>query len=399
MYSFNLFSFLSLLVSEYYFGMGLFIFFKNPKSRANQLFTLIAVSMTVWGVGEGMQRAAINPNTALFWATYTVGMGSVIHSTFLLHFWLIFSGQLHSSKWKMPIWVIYLPSLLFLFIRFLFPQLLISGVIKEYWGFSTVGTPLYLVFMLYVFIYSSIVVCLSLMASFRASGKLRQQYRNISLGIMFSLLVSGITQVSRPILHLKIPELTVVSTVVFISLIAYTVNKYGLLVISTKLVAENILGTMEDFVLALDNSLNIVYTNKSVQKYLGFSESDLLNQPYQKIVNIDFSALKFPVQNLETQMITKSGENISVSVSASELREKTGELVGYIFVLRDARKMNDLVKNLKQNSTELEQSKQKLEVNLNELERFNKLMVDRELKMMEMKKYITDLESRLPHLS
>src|SRR4030043_1360405 len=117
MYSFNIYSLLSLLVSELYLMLAVYIFFRNPKGAANRLYFLVGASMALWGIGEGMQRASTDPATAIFWSTYVIGIGSAFQPVFLLHFWLSFSGQISKIKKKLIIPILYIPSMIFLIMR------------------------------------------------------------------------------------------------------------------------------------------------------------------------------------------------------------------------------------------------------------------------------------------
>jgi hypothetical protein len=135
MYNFNFFSVLSLLIAQIYFDLGIYILAKNFKGLANKLFFLTALTMAIWGLGEGMERASVNATDAMFWAQYIVGFGSAFHSSLLLHFWLVFSGQTLKLKKRWFVYSIYLPGTIFFIVRTFFPSLILKGVKSEYWGF------------------------------------------------------------------------------------------------------------------------------------------------------------------------------------------------------------------------------------------------------------------------
>src|SRR4030042_6836573 len=135
MYSFNVYSLISLLVSEFYLMLAVYILFRNPKGAANRLYFLVGASMALWGIGEGMQRASLDPVTATFWVRYVIGIGSAFQPVFLLHFWLVFSGQIAKIKKKIILPILYIPSIIFLAMRLLSPELLVKGMKLEYWGY------------------------------------------------------------------------------------------------------------------------------------------------------------------------------------------------------------------------------------------------------------------------
>jgi PAS domain S-box-containing protein len=406
MYSFNIYSLISLFVAEIYLILAVYIFFRNPKGGANRLFLLVGASMALWGIGEGMERAATDPATAIFWVRYIIGIGSAFHPAFLLNFWLVFSGQISKIKKKLIIPILYIPSMIFLVMRLFYPALLVKGVTQEYWGYSTEGTTLYLFYMLYLVVYTSIVVYFAFRTYFQAQGKLKSQARNIGLGILFVLFVGIATQALRPILPIQVPELTTVSSIIFITLIAYSVNKYGMLVISTKLAAENIIETMEDYVVVIDKNMNIVIVNNSVDNNLDYKEGELMNKPINALLSADISSLtseqllkRFPLVNYRANLITKNGDKISVTANGSVLKEERNEIAGFVFVMRDMRQMTELISKLEQKTKELEtskkdieKSKKELEMRNQELERFNKLAVGRELAMIELKKKLKETE-------
>lgn len=409
MYSFNIFSILGLVASEIYFLLGVYIFAKNPKVSANKLFLFITMMMAIWGLGEGMERASVNPETAFFWANYIAGLGATLYGPVLLHFWLEFSGDINRLKNRLFVFLFYIPGLIFLAIRFFYPPLLVSGVTKEYWGYSTVGTELYQLYMLVVSLYVSVMVFLAFRKAAKSYGKFKRQARNMGLGMLISLGIGILTQTLRPILHFNIPELSVISTFVFVSFITYAMSKYGLLGITLKLVAENIIATMEDYVIAIDKDKNIALVNNSTLRNLSYGESELLREPADKILATDIFSLpqeqlikRFPLNNYEIGLISKNGEKIPVSANAVILKEAPEELIGFVFVLRDMRRITNLISDLRQKTEELEDSKNDLtKVNEQiiksneELKRINQLMIGREFKMGEMKKEMEELRKKL----
>jgi len=405
MYDFSIYSILSLVVSEVYLLISVYILSKNPRSSVNRMFLLVGVSMAVWGLGEGMQRASPDAVTAFLWGNYVTVLGSSFHSVFLLHFWIVFSGKIESFS-KKVIAALYLPGVVFLLVRLVDPGILIKGMSLEYWGYSTEGTPLYIIYMLYVMAYALAVALLALRASRKTYGSLKRQTRNIAVGILLVILIGVATQITRPLFHLGVPELTVTSTIIFISMIAYAVARYNLLTITPKLIAEEVIATMGDYVIAVDRNMRIALVNNSTLREFGYERGDLMGKSLDAVISdktlssgYDELLRNSPLSGRDTFLKKNGGGKVPVSANLSVLREGKRYAYGFVFVLRDMRKMNEMISSLRRKTEELSVSKKKAEDSHRELarrnvelERINKLAVGRELKMVELKKRLEKLE-------
>jgi PAS domain S-box-containing protein len=91
----------------------------------------------------------------------------------------------------------------------------------------------------------------------------------------------------------------------------------------------------------------------------------------------------------------KSGTKMYVEVSTHPLPDYEGRVNEYIHITRDVTKKIELEQSLKENVISLEQAKAELQRKIRELETFNKIAVDRELKMVELKEKIKALEQKL----
>jgi PAS domain S-box-containing protein len=400
MYHLNIFAISSLIAADIYLFLALYVWLRQRRALTNQLFSLVGLTMFFWGLGEGMMRASADGKTAMFWATFVIGLGSAFHPAVLLHFWLVFTDKVRSIRQYPIILVIYLPAAIFFSIRFLQPTLFIRQLSLHYWGYSIEGTQLYLGYMLYVAGYTALVAVLTLRTAAKTRGDLSHQARNIGLGILFCLVIGVITQLSHPLLALPLPELSVISTIIFVSLIAFAVSKYGLMVLTTQLVADNMIATMKDYVLAIDPTGQIALANQSLLTDLGYQEDELRTKTLNSVLADDPGKLPFtelrqkmPLTNYPSELVSKTGERVPVSINASLATGESQEIAGIVLVLRDTRQVNDLINGLRQKTNELEISKSQLERNIGELERFNKMVIDREIKMVELKKRIAELEA------
>jgi hypothetical protein len=127
---------------------------------------MVCFSMSLWGLGEGMHRAALNIETAYPWAAYVVGSGSSLHTVMFFHFLLHFSGIIKKVKHSFLIlFSIYSPFILFTIIRFIDPSLMILELSHQYWGYTVVGTSFYKIFQYLIVGYTILIPILAFIKS------------------------------------------------------------------------------------------------------------------------------------------------------------------------------------------------------------------------------------------
>jgi len=385
----NIFALLTLLNAIIIFSAGNFIFYQNKKNSLNRIFLAICILVAYWSFCQFMYLQAANPQTAYFWTK----VSSV--STFLVplgvHFLLIFTEKSNLLKNKLIFFLLYASALIFTIVD-LTTNLITAQPVKEAWGYSY-GIPdntwFLNIFNVWVMVLIALGGFLVLQYFFKNPNiKRKQQAKYILIGLIAPMIAICVDAVFA-VLKIKTPELSTLSMSWPIFFIGYAIWKYELFIITPKTAAENIIATMTDCLILSDQQGNIVTVNQAAVNLLGYSQSDLIGRSIEMVLNE-----KIPKDNLFKKVIKqkkirdyeinfkdKEEKNIPISLASSVLQDKVGEITGIIFIARDI--------------TERKKIEEKAKSNIAELQKMNKFMIGRELKLSELKAKIKSLEKKM----
>lgn len=199
---------------------------------------------------------------------------------------------------------------------------------------------------------------------------------------------------------------TGISAMAIVSLLSYFIIRHDLLVITPQIAAEAIMKTIPDFLVAFNNDSKIVFANARTIDATGYGKGSIEGLSWKEIFRSD-GKLKDVEKSIYRQAILErpavlvggDGEEIPVNLSTSPIRERSGRLAGAVIIGRDMRRINTFIARLERSKADTEERNEKLkELNeklqeqYQESEHINKLLVDRELKMIELKEEIAELK-------
>lgn len=112
--------------------LGLFVFFKNPKEKINQTFSLLCLSITLWALPYCFWQLANDEKTALFWSRVLM-VGAIFIPVTFLHF--VFSLLNLQEKRKLFLTLSYILASIFFILDFtpLFVKNVTSELYFPYW--------------------------------------------------------------------------------------------------------------------------------------------------------------------------------------------------------------------------------------------------------------------------
>jgi len=141
----------------------------------------------------------------------------------------------------------------------------------------------------------------------------------------------------------------------------------------------------------------ILQANDAVFALLGFRPDELIEQSLSRIISPvetrEFlAALREVVErgvtrNARLNPRSASGKVIPTTLNASALRNPDGKVIGAIGILRDMREYEQVVRDL-------ERSKSELQEKILDLEKFEEVVVGRELKMIALEKELERLQNK-----
>src|SRR5947208_867500 len=139
----------------------------------------------------------------------------------------------------------------------------------------------------------------------------------------------------------------------------------------------------------------ILQANEAVSQLLGFRQDEVVEQSLSRFISPEetrefTAALREVVERGVTRNAvlnprSAAGEVIPTSLNASALRDSDGKVIGAIGILRDMRAYEEVVRDLEQSKTELQEK-------ILDLEKFEEVVVGRELKMIALEKELENLQ-------
>ena len=153
------------------------------------------------------------------------------------------------------------------------------------------------------------------------------------------------------------------------------------------------MNTMISTLIVVGTDGQIVKANRAAFDLLGYSEAELIGMSFDDIIGPKNKEEEGGIElenrlkeaagstvSFETTYRAKDGREIPVSFSASVMTDEEGRLQGIVCDAGDI--------------TERKKRKEEIRKYITELEQFNRLAVDRELRMIELKREVNELYER-----
>jgi PAS domain S-box-containing protein len=160
--------------------------------------------------------------------------------------------------------------------------------------------------------------------------------------------------------------------------------------------AESLIENAPDPVFVSDLEGKILQANEAVSQLLGFRTDEVVEQSLSRFISPEetrefTAALREVVErgvtrNARLNPRSASGEVIPTTLNASALRDSDGKAIGAIGILRDMRAYEEVVRDLEESKTELQEK-------ILDLEKFEEVVVGRELKMIALEKELEALKA------
>ena len=164
------------------------------------------------------------------------------------------------------------------------------------------------------------------------------------------------------------------------------------------LVADIIIANAPDPVFVSDLEGKILQANDAVSELLGFRKDEVVEQSLSRFISAEetqefTAALREVVERGVTRDAvlnprSAAGEVIPTTLNASALRDADGNVIGAIGILRDMRAYEEVVSDLERSKTELQEK-------ILDLEKFEEVVVGRELKMIALEKELESLQAEV----
>ncbi len=359
-------------------------------------------------------RIASSAEQAKFWQNFS-GFGWLFIGSLFLHFILIYSKKKKILEKKLTYFVLYTPPAVFSYLAWK-TNLLFQEMGRFHWGYYDIPGKgfLFLIIYLEIYFFLGLYLCWQV---YKKSSRMQEkrQAKCIFLGSLLAIIGGSITDVVLPLNGVPVIGLAATFNSILAVSIVYAIQKYELMGITPQLAGEKIVTSMRDSLVVVNPNGTIVMVNKATDDLLGYKEKEMIGKPLEMLFEKDEKGLKNLLKGVTTEdfrmkYLTKEKKTIPITLSNSIVQDKYGDLIGRVIVARDMREIenlilelekarNNLEKKVKERTRELEESRNELMSKLEELEKWRKITLGREEKIIQLKEEVEELKEKLEEKS
>ena len=349
------------------------VLIKNPKSNLYRVLSMFLVSFCIWSFGKIFTN---NPNTSkemvkLFIKTGCFGWCSF--PSFFLWFSFIFTRRRKILIRRIFYVVIFTLPAIFIY-KQLTEALVVDAINKPFgWTFIWAKTIWPYLFYLYVFSFMT-AGFYSIYDYGRNTENMtrKMQAKIILYTAVVALFLGSMSDVVLLQLEIyKIPPIGDVFVFILAFGLVYAITKYEFL-ITPATAAANIISTMADLLILLDEAGNIVDVNRETVELLKYQRSELVGRHVSKLfAQEEYNDKLFaetvmhkPVRELELMLTSRRDMKIPVIFASSPLKDELGNIAGAVCTASDITERN-------KRREELRKAKEELEVQAEGLKRAN----------------------------
>lgn len=343
----NLFSHLLFICSIVYLVIGGVVLFKDRNASLNRVFFLLNLCLFMWSFSAGMMTIVPDKSSCILWNTLA-SFGYCTFASVSLHFFLIYAKKnILLQKWWAYV-LLYLPSAILLF-QAVGQNLYSRDFFHNQYGWIAMvnGKSAWFWMLMLSIALSGIINIRLCYTVFRKSVSKREKRQ--SKVMLFSALISfclgmGLAAFTKIFNSLDIPDITVITFIVWLLGILYAIIKYRLMTLSPSLAAETILTTIIDPVILVNPKGLITYINSETLSLLGYEMADLLEKPLEMLFPEDIKPemerlVKTldhgSIHNKDTFFVSQKGTKIPILFSASACNDNAGDYLGFVVLARD----------------------------------------------------------------
>ena len=256
------------------YGLGIFVYAKNPDSRVNRLFLMVTAGASYWAVGEYLIWSVNSYENVLFWLKASSLWTVVI--VMCIHFILCFADHPMARRENRAylLMLLYIPAIILAGVNFFTDHIFTVAYSPDfrYYYTPSIGDPIYFAATIYFLAILFWAIYIGWQAR-RSAGNdtLKRQSSSVSIGLLILLGFGSQSVVILPLFGIFAPNMVFIGIVLFSVAITYAILKYGLFILTPETVATNIIQTMPDGLLLTDMDGRVITTNSSAKKLLAGS--------------------------------------------------------------------------------------------------------------------------------
>ncbi len=331
-----------------YLSMAGFILYRDPKSTLNRTCSALLFCFGLWTLSDIFSHNPGIANDSVMLIENISSIGWLVFPVALLCFALAFSRRERVMRTKT--FLVLAPILPLVLLYQQWTSHLTLDYVQRSYGWEFQWSDSCWPYVFYVYYVSLTLISIYLVyrrGKDTEKPQEKKQARMIVVCVGISLVLGSATDVVVPVFGIKgVPSLADVSVLILAVGIVYAIIKYEFLTISPAIAAENIIRSMEEILVLLDDEGNITTANKSALRLLGYRQEELRGKSIAMLMRKAGSSSSLlegetaggSTGVYEGRFQAKNGKAIPVIFSISVLKDQGGNTAGTVIVATDLTK-------------------------------------------------------------